>query len=330
MKRILLFFLTAAWTVSCFAQLQIKNSENLVLVTISNTGNVGIGLEGSEATARLQVAGVTNTRALQVGGSSTTSYLLRASDTVGNVEFGQVKTASIEAGAVIPAHLNSINPAQLDKVLAFDGAQFKWVNAGSGISINAATGALAALNASNLWNANKLQNYNIIDPGVTNGTPTEGDMLVFKSGQWQYTKWTPQASFLVYQTPTDGMTMANNGVNYAFTLTDNATVYEFKFTLGVDNVVYANFGTTFYRNGATSVGFRTLRRNSASHSTDLADYSGIAGQTVSSDGYQSYTSDMAPIYPTGVEGEYRIYCAKIGNGNITLLPYIVGLHIKGN
>jgi hypothetical protein len=67
----MLFFLVT----SCLAQLKVKNSQNTIVMTVSEEGNVGIGATSPD---KLRVAGRTWTDALRLGSSTTAGYVLTA------------------------------------------------------------------------------------------------------------------------------------------------------------------------------------------------------------------------------------------------------------
>ncbi len=80
MKRAVRFILSACLilltpAISAHAQLVVKNSQDVTVMSVSEQGNVGIG---ATSTDKLRVAGRTWTDAIRVGSSTTSGYVLTA------------------------------------------------------------------------------------------------------------------------------------------------------------------------------------------------------------------------------------------------------------
>ncbi len=83
MKIRILFFVFGVSYCSAWSQLEIKNSNNNLLMQVTQTGGVAIGAAAPDAASKLDVQGKTKTQSLQIG-TSTAGYVWTATDGLGN------------------------------------------------------------------------------------------------------------------------------------------------------------------------------------------------------------------------------------------------------
>ncbi len=175
MQKILISLLLFAFlTVGAFAQMQIKNSADQVVMHITQGGTVGIGLTNPDAATKLDVNGKLKTSTFQMTTGATNGYIL-TSDASGNATWQAAPPIS-EVDGVIGNEILNVTNATL-------------VRSGSGTSASPYTVALNLANA-NTWTALQTFTSSItIGSGATAYTMpsaqgTSGQFLAY-NGTWQ-------------------------------------------------------------------------------------------------------------------------------------------------